>query len=258
MAPGKYSIINDSLTTLAVFVVALLYSMVGHGGASGYLAVLSLSGAEQKHMASTALILNVLVATLSLLNYARAGHLQLRSAWPFIALSVPAAFVGGMMPLSGSLYMAVLALILAYSAVELGLRTNKILDASDTKAPPLAVALPVGAVIGWLSGAVGVGGGIFLSPLMLLTRWATPQQTSAISALFIVVNSLAGIAGRFAGGNFEITSFLHLVAAGFVGGVIGSNVGANALSRAAICRVLAVVLLLAVVKLVLTIVANKH
>jgi uncharacterized membrane protein YfcA len=232
--------------------------MVGHGGASGYLAVLSLAGTEQKHMASTALILNVLVASLSVLTYARAGHLHWRAVWPFIALSVPAAFLGGMMPLSGPIYLGILALVLAYSAVELGMRTRKVLSHGETKAPPLAVALPLGAGIGWLSGTVGVGGGIFLSPLMLLKRWATPQETSAVSALFIVVNSIAGIAGRLAGGNFEVASCWHLIAAGFLGGLIGSHLGANALSRIAICRVLAVVLILAVVKLVLTIVSGKH
>lgn len=249
---------NDAVITAAVFIVALLYSMVGHGGASGYLAVLSLAGAQKNQMASTALVLNVLVASLSLLVYARAGHLQWRTALPFIALSVPSAFLGAMIPVSEKLYLGALALVLVYSAIELGLRTNRILADGEIKAPPLAVSLPIGAALGWLSGMVGVGGGIFLSPLLLFKRWTTPQQTSAVSALFIIVNSISGIAGKIAGGTFETSSCLHLVIAGFLGGLIGSHLGARKLSRPVICRVLAVVLMLAAVKLVLTIFAGKH
>lgn len=249
---------NDLVITAAVFVVALLYSMVGHGGASGYLAVLSLSGAQKNQMASTALVLNVLVASLALLTYARAGHFQWRTALPFIAFSVPAAFLGAMLPVSEKFYLGVLALVLIYSAIELGLRTNRILDEVQPKPPPLAVSLSIGAALGWLSGVVGVGGGIFLSPLLLFKRWANPQQTSAVSALFILVNSISGIAGKITGGAFETSSCLHLVIAGFLGGLIGSHLGARRLSRPVICRVLAVVLMLAAIKLILTIFAAKH
>lgn len=244
---------SDVLITAAVFVVALLYSMVGHGGASGYLAILSLAGSEQKAMASTALFLNVLVASLSTLFYWRAGHMQWRLVLPFIALSVPAAFVGGMIHLSEKIYLSILAVVLAYSAVQLGLRTKTILADSQFAAPPLTVSLPVGAALGLLSGIVGVGGGIFLSPLMLLKRWANPQQTAATAAAFIVVNSIAGIAGKIAGNNLEVSSCLHLIAAGFLGGLLGSHLGANKLSRLAICQVLAIVLLLAVGKLVIAV-----
>lgn len=244
---------SDIAITAAVFVVALLYSMVGHGGASGYLAILSLAGTDKKYMTSTSLLLNVLVASMSTVFYWRAGHMRWRMAIPFIVLSVPAAFIGAMMPISEKIYLSVLAAVLAYSAVQLGLRTHKLLEQREYTPPPLAVSLPVGGVLGLLSGIVGVGGGIFLSPLMLLKRWANPQETSATSALFIVVNSVAGIAGKIAGNTFEFTDCLHLIAAGFLGGLLGSHLGANKMSRVAICRVLAVVLLLAVLKLVIAI-----
>ncbi len=248
---------NDIAITAAVFVVALLYSMVGHGGASGYLAILSLAGTEKKYMTSTSLLLNVLVASMSTFFYWRAGHMRWRMAIPFIVLSVPAAYIGAMMPISEKIYLSILALVLAYSAMQLGLRTRTILEQGEYNPPPLAVSLPVGGALGLLSGIVGVGGGIFLSPLMLLKRWANPQETSATAALFIVVNSIAGIAGKIVGGNFEISACLPLIVAGFLGGLLGSHLGANKLSRLAICRVLSVVLLLAVVKCVIAIFSPK-
>jgi uncharacterized membrane protein YfcA len=234
----------------SVFLIAVLYSSVGHGGASGYLAVLSLaSGAlVPAHMATTALTLNVLVAGLAAAAFVRAGHFVGRLTWPFLLASIPAAFLGGLTRVSSHVYGVLLAVSLAIAARRLLMTSNR-RDADTLRPPPTAVALPVGGGIGWLSGVVGVGGGIFLSPLLLLWRWATPKQAAASSACFILANSAAALAGRFARGAIEYGPLWPLLLAAFTGGLVGSRLGANHFSGALLKRLLAVVLLVASLKL---------
>jgi len=234
-----------------VFIVAVLYSSVGHGGASGYLAVLSFFVLAPEVMASTALLLNVLVAGLGMYAFYRAGHFSFRLAWPFIVLSIPAAFLGGMMGVSEDLYFLLLAVILGIAAFRLAFVVNDSIREPDMAPIRLGTALPAGAGIGLLSGIVGVGGGIFLSPLMILLKWASTKRTAAVSALFIVVNSVAGLAGRFVRGGLEFGSLWVLVLAGFVGGLIGSHLGANRFSGLILRRLLAAVLVVAAAKLFL-------
>jgi uncharacterized membrane protein YfcA len=225
------------LISILICIVAALYSSVGHGGASGYLAVLSFFAFAPATMSSTALVLNILVAGIALHSYTRAGHLSLKLSWPFILLSVPAAFLGG---------------VLLIAAVRLVMNTLQPQVETEQKRVSLAVSLPIGAGIGLLSGVVGVGGGIFLSPIMILMRWADAKRTSATSALFIVVNSLAGLAGRFAKGGVQAEDVLPLILAAFVGGLVGSYYGANKFSGLMLRRVLSVVLVVAAVKMVIT------
>lgn len=246
------------LTTVAficvlIFVVATLYSSVGHGGASGYLAVLSFFAVGPAKMATTALMLNVLVAGLSLFSYYRAKHLSLKLAWPFIIASVPAAFIGASIAVSEKLYFVLLAIVLTFAAFRLAFSMEFHPDNSTHESVKLTNSLPVGAGIGVLSGIVGVGGGIFLSPLMLLMKWATTKQTAAVSALFIVVNSLAGLAGRGMRGVADVSTNMPLVVAAFCGGLIGSYYGATKFSGLFLRRILALVLLIAAFKLLVTI-----
>ena len=230
------------------FVIALLYASVGHGGASGYLAVLSLLAIRPDQMAATALTLNLLVAWIGLLAFVRAGHFSGRLTWPFVAASVPAAFLGGLTRVSAHAYAVLLAFALIVAAWRLLIELRR--EPSKPERPPsLTAALPVGGAIGWLSGVVGVGGGIFLSPALLLCRWADAKQTAATSACFILVNSAAGLAGRLVHGTFEGGGLWPLLIAACAGGVIGSRLGANHFSGRALKRVLAVVLLVAAVKL---------
>ena len=243
------------MVTSAIFVVALLYSMVGHGGASGYLAILAMTGVSHTQMSSTALVLNMIVAVTGTIMYARAGHLNMRKALPFIVTSVPAALLGGYLHIPEKIYDVILTLVLTYSAFRLGINTKNILAVENTTMPSNAVASSVGAGLGLLSGVVGIGGGIFLSPIMLLKRWTKPQETSAIAALFIVVNSAAGICGRLLGGQFTVASSIPWLVAAAAGGLIGSHMGASTMSREAICRVLAAVLMIAVCKMAMVIVS---
>jgi uncharacterized membrane protein YfcA len=232
------------------FLVAMLYASVGHGGASGYLAILALvpGGLLPDQMATTALTLNLLVAGIGLLVFVRAGHFLGRLTWPFIIASTPAAFLGGLTPVPVRVYGLLLAVSLAVAAWRLLMSVGR-REVDAIKAPALAVALPAGGGIGWLSGVVGVGGGIFLSPLMLLLRWASPKQAAASSACFILVNSASGLVGRFARGAIEYGTLWPLLIAAFTGGLIGSRLGANHFSGSLLKRLLAVVLVVASVKL---------
>ncbi len=232
------------------FFVALIYSSVGHGGASGYLALLAFFALPREQMAASALCLNLLVAGLAFWHFFKARHFSWNLIWPFCFSSVPLAFIGGMLKVPASVYSSLLAGALTFAAwrllFELNLNQHEI-----KKNPPRLLSLLVGGLIGMLSGIVGVGGGIFLSPLLLLFRWADPKKTAAASAFFILVNSLAGLAGRLVRNQFQLTPLLvYMVLAAFVGGAFGSRLGANYISAKWLRRILAVVLLLAVFKLV--------
>lgn len=235
------------MTSLAfIFVVAVVYASVGHGGASGYLAALSLLGYDPARMASSALILNLWVAGLAFLAFWRAGHFCWARSWPFLVASIPAAIFGGWLPVAQPTYHRLLAAVLCVAAFWLWVRPQE--SGVIREGPPRPVALSLGAGIGVVSGIVGVGGGIFLSPLLVLCRWAWPKQAAATSALFILLNSLGGLAGRFLAGRWEVGSMLPLLAAAFSGGWIGSHWGAHRASNPWLCRILGIVLAVAAVK----------
>ncbi len=248
---------DTALIALLVFVVAFLYASVGHGGASGYLAVLSFFGFSRPEMVSTALILNILVAGLSFYAYFRSRHFSWALTWPFMLASIPAAFVGGLMKIPPHAYSLLLALTLLFAAIRLSWSPGKPTEdtlgqdaLSQGRKVPFTASLPAGAGIGLLSGMVGVGGGIFLSPLMLLMRWADVRKTSATAALFIVVNAISGLLGRFVSHNLVVGNLLPLLAAAAVGGWLGAYLGATRFSSLTLRRLLAFVLLLAAFKLV--------
>lgn len=234
-----------------IFFVAALYSSVGHGGASGYLAVLSLFAFPPSVMSSTALILNILVAGVGTVSFARAGHFSFRKAWPFVLLSVPGALLGGYLRISEEVYSLLLAVVLVFAAYRMFSSAGDRSPDEATANPSASVALAGGAGIGFLSGIVGVGGGIFLSPIMILLRWGTTKQVAAISAFFIVVNSLAGLGGRAIRGGLELETIWPFVVAAFLGGFLGSSMGSTRLSGPLLRRLLALVLLIASLKLVL-------
>lgn len=232
-----------------VFLVAMAYSSVGHGGASGYLAILSFFGLAPAAMAPSALLLNLLVAGLAFISYKRAGHFVFRLLWPFLLTSIAFAFWGGLIGVSPRLYMFLLAGVLVFAAFRLLIVVPAQRDEYFVKAPSLAVALPVGAAIGFLSGMVGVGGGIFLSPLLILFRWADAKRTAAVSAAFIWINSLAGLYGQLSRKHVDWNALVWLIAAAFAGGLVGSWLGARRFTGLWLRRTLGVVLLLAAVKL---------
>ncbi len=182
------------LLTVLIFAAAILYSSVGHAGASGYLAAMALVGVAPDVMKPTALALNILVATIATVRFYRAGYFYWAAFWPFVIGSVPLAFEGGAITLPGYVYKPAVGLVLLYSALRLVWSTVKGPDQPADKGIdiPTLPAVASGGVIGLLSGLTGTGGSIFLSPFMLLTGWAGTRPTSGASAAFILANSVAG------------------------------------------------------------------
>src|SRR3990167_6099084 len=175
----------------------MLYSSVGHGGASGYLAAMALFDVSASLMKPAALTMNILVAGLVFARLWRAGFFNARLFWPFALGSIPLAFLGGAIQLHERAYQYLVAVALLVAAWRL-LLTNH--EPPTRAAPPIGFAFPVGASLGFVSGLTGVGGGIFLSPLLLFLRWANMRTTAAVSAAFILINSVAGLAGLFTAG----------------------------------------------------------
>lgn len=231
--------------------VAFLYSSVGHGGASGYLAVLSFFTVVPTSMSTTALILNILVSAIALIAFSKAKHLESSLTWPFVVTSVPAAFLGGVVTISPHVYQLVLAVVLFIAGLRFLFEARSSKDKSQLKSHSLMISLPVGAAIGFISGLVGVGGGIFLSPLILVMHWADAKRTAATSAAFILVNSIAGLFGRVTEGSFAVGSLLPFLIAAFIGGLVGSHFGAVRYSGKRIRQLLGVVLVIASAKLLL-------
>lgn len=234
-----------------VLLVAFLYASVGFGGATGYLAVMSFFAISPPVAASTALTLNVVVAGIAFTNYTLHGHLQARLLWPFLLASIPAAFLGGTLRLEQVTYQVLLNVVLLYVAARMLFSNHLSRPDRVLKPPSWLLALASGAALGLLSGMLGIGGGIFLSPLILLAGWGAPKQAAASSAGFILLNSLSGLAGRAWSGALEFGQFGGwLVILGVIGGIAGSTLGARFLSGLAVRRLLGVVLLIAVARFV--------
>ena len=240
----------------ALFVVAALYASVGHGGASGYLAILSLTtyGAmESAWLKQHAWCLNLVVAAIAFWHFHRAGYHAPKLTIPFIAASIPFAMLGGYLLVDGAIYDLLLSICLVAAAWRLA--TIRKIDVVADGVPEWKIAAPVGGTIGFASGIIGVGGGIFLSPVLLLKKWATPKGAAATSALFIWVNSLAGLSGATLSGQLvlDVDTLLPFVAAVLVGGFAGSRFGADIAPQNTVRRLLVVVLIIAAVNRILEI-----
>lgn len=237
------------LLFLAVGLIAFLYSSVGHAGASGYIATMTLFGLAPTIIRPTALLLNILVASIGAFQFWRAGHFSWRLFWPFALLSIPAAYFGGYLQPSASILRILIGIVLLFSAVRLVFRRS---DPPQTFIPSRPMAISVGAGLGFLSGLTGTGGGIFLTPLLLFCRWAHIRRAAAVSALFIWVNSIAGLVGYFT----KVHSFpslgVILAAAAIIGGAVGSHLGSRRFAVRVISLFLATVLVIAGAKLLFT------
>lgn len=233
----------------AIFAVAILYSSVGHGGASGYLAVLAFFSVAPGVTRPTALLLNVFVASIAFFQFHRAKHFDWKIFLPFAATSIPFAFVGGMIILPTPVYKIILGAVLILAAVRLAWNFTA---QKESAAPNIWAALIIGAVIGLLSGLVGVGGGIFLTPILLFFNWTETKKAAGISALFILVNSISGLLGNYKQVTELSTNVWVWVIAATIGGVIGATLGSRYFDSLTLRRVLALVLLIAGAKLIFT------
>ncbi|CAN5149538.1 sulfite exporter TauE/SafE family protein [soil metagenome] len=287
-----------SLECICVAFVAMLYAAVGHGGATGYIALLSLFGLQHEEIATTALILNTVVASIALANYHRVGRFQIKLALPYVLLSIPLAYVGARIPVDKQTFAHILGTMLALASLRFAFLPNQpqaatnatkkgattsgptdftatdlaatnsvatnsvatnsaaldfaaapVEDQEPCQPPPPILAAASGGILGLLSGMTGIGGGVFLSPIIIFKRWATTKQTSAISALFIVVNSISGLVGRFSQGKSEIIHLLPFLLVAVPAALIGSRYGAYKFSSRKLQALLALVLALAAFKL---------
>ena len=234
---------------LAIAMIAFLYSSVGHAGASGYIATMTLFGLAATVIRPTALVLNVLVATIGSVQFWRAGHFSWKLFWPFALLSVPAAYLGGYIQPSASILRILIGLVLLFSAARLIFRRG---DPAETVAPSKPTAVGVGAGLGFLSGLTGTGGGIFLTPLLLFCQWAHIRQAAAMSAVFILVNSIGGLIGYFTAVRSLPVLGLYLAIPAVIAGTIGSHLGSRRFPVRAISILLAIVLAIAGIKLIFT------
>ncbi len=236
------------LLTGGVFIIAFLYSTVGHAGASGYIAVMSLLNLAPEEIKPTALVLNIFVASITAWQFYRAGHFAWMLFWPFAILSIPLAFAGGYVQLPTYWFKALVGIVLMASAVRLLIRPP---DEAGIRTPPRTVSLVIGAALGLLAGLTGTGGGIFLTPVLVFKKWARVKTAGAVSVLFILVNSVAGLIGNVATTRKLPGITWFLIAAVVAGGASGSYFGSRRFDPAVVKRLLAIVLVIAGFKLIL-------
>lgn len=240
---------TDFLFLGGIFLIAVLYSSVGHGGASGYLAFMALLEFTPEIMRPAALILNIFVSTIAFITFTRNGHFRFKLLWPFMITSVPFAFLGGTFSIDSSIYKIVLGIFLLFAIARMLFKVKG--TAGVTNEINILYALIIGAFLGFFSGLIGIGGGIILSPIIILLGWATVKQTAAVSALFILVNSLAGLSGFILKSEMPDFQVVYMVIAGFLGGVLGSYLGSFRIREKYLRYALSGVLLFASIKLFL-------
>jgi uncharacterized membrane protein YfcA len=257
--------LSDTATIAVLFfAMAALYASVGHGGASGYLAVMGLFAFAPTVMRPTALALNIIVSLVATARFQRAGLFRWSLFWPFAVVSVPAAFAGGAMTLPVRDYRILVGVVLLYAAgwmfwstwnsrhagSDSNTHSTSLEDSPAPRRPKLWAALPVGLAIGFLSGLTGVGGGIFLSPVILYMGWATTRETSAVAAAFILVNSIAGFLGHLSGVAHLPPGIFVWAVAVLTGGWLGAAYGSSHAPTPTLRRILSLVLLIAGIKLI--------
>ncbi|MCH7571999.1 MAG: sulfite exporter TauE/SafE family protein [Planctomycetes bacterium] len=255
---------------ISILALAILYSSVGHAGASGYLAAMALAGLAPDEMKPTALVLNIFVASIGTYRFARAGYFSWPTLWPFVVTSIPLAYVGGAWKLPGYVYKPLVGVVLLFAAFSLIRKVlkDKALPAEPVDRQPAMPGLPlamlVGGGIGLLSGLTGTGGGIFLSPLLILLGWADPKRTAAVSVVFVLLVSISGLTG-FIFSNAESftgdqlfglrtlpSEIPYYIVAAIIGGTIGSGLGAGKLPGTSIRLLLGIVLIVASIKMFIT------
>ena len=236
------------LLSLFIFLVAGLYASVGHGGASGYLALMTLLSMPIATIKPVALMLNIAVSLIAFIQFYRSGFFNKKLFVPLAIASVPAAYAGGLLSIDAHVYKQLLGGLLLISAIRLAMPLKK--EAIVLQHVNIVLIVMIGASIGFLSGMIGIGGGIILSPLLILLRYSDVKTTSGISALFIFVNSIAGLLGQMHQGIVFSSSMSVMIAVAIAGGLIGSYIGAKQLNVSLLKKVLAVVLFIASLKLV--------
>ncbi|WP_308992279.1 sulfite exporter TauE/SafE family protein [Mariniflexile litorale] len=238
---------NITIFLILLPIVAFLYASVGHGGASGYLALMALFSFAPETMKPTALLLNLFVAGISFYYYYKEGYFNKKLFLSFAIASIPLAFLGGTIEIDASLYKKILAVLLVFAILKMLNVFGK--ENDSIREVKLWQALLLGGVIGFFSGLIGIGGGIILTPLILLLHWGNMKQAAAVSALFIWVNSAAGLVGQLSSGMYLESSIFVFVAVALIGGVLGGYLGSKKINNQSLRYMLAFVLVMACFKL---------
>lgn len=232
-----------------LIVVAFLYASIGHGGASGYLALMALFSVDPAFMRSSALILNLFVAGIAFISYYKGGYFKSRILLPFIITSIPFAYLGSSLSVDPRTYKIILGVLLFIAVLRMLILKPK--EKENTKLPPFIPALLIGALLGLFSGMIGIGGGIILSPILILLGWASLKEAAAVSALFIFLNSASGLLGVYQTGIESNPQIYFWIVAALMGGFLGSFAGSYKFSSMRLQYILALVLIVASFKLFL-------
>jgi len=238
----------EPLFLIILFIVAFLYASIGHGGASGYLALMAIFGVEAVTMKSSAMVLNLFVAGISFYSYYKGGYFKWKILFPFVITSMPAAFFGAKFSIDPTFYKISLGfcLLIAVARMLLHVKSN---ENETMQTPNVTIALIIGAFIGLFSGMIGIGGGIILSPILIVLGWANLKQSAAISAAFIWLNSVTGLLGTLSSGVHLAPTILPWIVVALVGGFLGSWSGSFKFSEVKLRYILATVLVMASFKL---------
>lgn len=240
----------DGFFIFWLFVIAYMYASVGHGGASGYLALMAFYGVAPETMKSSALILNLFVSLIAFIIFFKSGVFRWRLLLPFVIASMPFAFLGAQLDISPSLYRKILAICLLLATIKILIPIQSIQN--KTSLPNIPVALFSGGSIGFVSGMIGIGGGIILSPLLIIARWANIKESASIASAFIFLNSAAGLAGLYNSNSISVGSnFIIWTIVALIGGLTGSYFGAYKITFKWMKYILSMVLVLASFKLFL-------
>jgi uncharacterized protein len=244
MTPMDLSTATTILISVAVFVAALLFAIAGHTGASAYLAIFGLLGMAPGVIKPTVLALNIVVGCVAVYKFTRAGHFSWRLTWPFILTSIPFSFLGGLISLPTPVYRLLVGVVLVYASFRM-LFDVPAKKGTQPDFPSVWLSLLLGAGIGFTGGLIGIGGGVLLSPILLLTNWAGPQLTAGTIAVFVLVNSISGLLGHWSASPDLPAQLPVWGVVALVGGWIGAEIGSRRLSATTIRRMLGLILLLA-------------
>lgn len=237
----------DFLFLSFIFSLAILYSSVGHGGASGYLALMAIFSFSPEFMRPSALVLNIFVSSVSFFSYYKNGHFKSKLLLPFIVTSIPVAFIGGAISTNPKTYKIILGIFLILAIARMVFQPKN--SVNEVRPTNKYGAYFIGIFLGFFSGLIGIGGGIILSPIIILLKWGTVKQTAAVSAAFILVNSIAGLLGQISQGVQFAPEIIYMLVAAVLGGSIGSYMGSFKVSNLVLRYTLSVVLILASFKL---------
>lgn len=240
---------NEITFLLGIALIAMLYSSVGHGGATGYIFIMMLAGINVIEMRSSILVMNILVSGIAFLAFYRAGYSHFRKFLPFIIISIPAAFAGALIHTNMMVLRVLIAIVLLLWIIRLIISLKR--KNFETRPVPLLSALATGGIIGFIAGMTGIGGGVLLTPVLILMRWTSLKEASCLAALFILVNSLAGLTGNIINGIHLSGLLLYCIPAALAGGLTGSWLGARHFSFSMIKYVVIFILLIACCKLLM-------